>query len=196
MDRNILRANNEEDFNTLQEAIERFVSGKGLQGVTDDKTIVGIINTEIIPQLMADDYYSEPDWDRLKARMDQRLRSGKVPKAETAEDDTKEQIQASETETQHDTSGIQKAQHDKEALRKLEARCERLKTKNKMLIIIAAAELAMIMILTICLCVCLIGKSSDKKDSSKSSAALVDFGSSEIKEDIYDRLQPIASEKI
>ena len=51
MDRNILRANNKTDFENLQKSISKFVSGNGLPNVTDDKTIVGLINTDILADL-------------------------------------------------------------------------------------------------------------------------------------------------
>lgn len=76
MDRNILKANNETDFIDLQKSISKFISGNGLPNVTDDKTIVGLINTDIMADLKDDKYYDEPDWDKLNKNMKRKLREG------------------------------------------------------------------------------------------------------------------------
>lgn len=79
MDRNILRANNKTDFENLQKSISKFVSGNGLPNVTDDKTIVGLINTDILADLKDEEYYKEPDWDKLNENMKRKLREGRRP---------------------------------------------------------------------------------------------------------------------
>lgn len=76
MDRNILRANNETDFEDLQKGVSKFISGNGLPNVTDDKTIVGLINTDVLADLKDDEYYKEPDWDKLNENMKRKLREG------------------------------------------------------------------------------------------------------------------------
>lgn len=68
MDRNVLKANDPEDFRKLQESISAFISGNGIPGVTDDKTIVGVINTKVVPKLKDEEYYREPDWKALKRK--------------------------------------------------------------------------------------------------------------------------------
>ena len=197
MDRNILRANNAEDFRTLQAAIEKFVSGNGLQGVTDDKTIVGLINTEIMPKLMNDDYYKEPDWDGLKARMEQRLRSVFTPEAEEPVSKADDEPQTSDARPQNEPPNIQRATHEKEALKRLEERCGKLEMKNRLLSMIAAAELAVILLLTICLCICFFVKNTDKRDNSRNSVSHSASGVNENKGELSDDLlQQDTSEQI
>ena len=74
MDRNILKANSPADFDALQRGVEKFIRGNGIEGVTDDKTIVGLINTKIMPSLKDDEYYKEPDWEKLKNDMKNKLK--------------------------------------------------------------------------------------------------------------------------
>lgn len=71
MDRNVLKANDSEDFIKLQNSISAFVSGNGISNVTDDKTIVGVINTKVVPTLKDKEYYCEPDWNSLKMKRDE-----------------------------------------------------------------------------------------------------------------------------
>ena len=42
-----------------------FFKGPCCKQITDDKTIVGIINTDVVPEMKADDFYTEPDWKTL-----------------------------------------------------------------------------------------------------------------------------------
>ena len=63
MDRNILPVNNHDDFRQVeQESIDYF---KQVEEITDDKTFVGIINTDFLPSLKEKSYYDEPDWVKL-----------------------------------------------------------------------------------------------------------------------------------
>lgn len=76
IDRNILAANNAEDFEKLQSRISAFIASEKFSkdyGVTDDKTIVGVINTGIMPALKNDEYYAKPDWEALHKNMKQRI---------------------------------------------------------------------------------------------------------------------------
>jgi len=65
MDTNILSVKTAADFENVQKEIEEIFSGEQSKHITDDKTIVGIINTEIKPEIKPDDYYKEPDWKLL-----------------------------------------------------------------------------------------------------------------------------------
>jgi hypothetical protein len=66
MDRNILTVNNANDFDSIQKEIKEFYSSEQVKSITtDDKTILGIINTEILPEIKLDSYYEEPDWESL-----------------------------------------------------------------------------------------------------------------------------------
>lgn len=65
MDRNILHVNNAADFENVQKEVEEFFNSKDSEKITDDKTIVGIINTDKTPETKPDEFYDEPDWKRL-----------------------------------------------------------------------------------------------------------------------------------
>lgn len=65
MDRNILKVSTPADFENAQSEIQDFFSGPYSKQITDDKTIIGIINTSIVPEIRPDNYYVEPDWDAL-----------------------------------------------------------------------------------------------------------------------------------
>ena len=76
IDRNILAANNAEDFEKLQSRISAFIASEKFSkdyGVTDDKTIVGVINTGIMPALKDEKYYEAPDWEALHRNMAQKI---------------------------------------------------------------------------------------------------------------------------
>lgn len=65
IDKNIIKVLNQDDFEKLQSEIIEFFCGDDCKQITDDKTIVGIINTDIIPELKSDDFYQEPDWKTI-----------------------------------------------------------------------------------------------------------------------------------
>jgi hypothetical protein len=46
--------------------IEDYLKSKNLDFVGDDKTIVGLVNCDLIPQEKEPSYYEEPDWQTLK----------------------------------------------------------------------------------------------------------------------------------
>ncbi|MCL2690942.1 MAG: protein phosphatase 2C domain-containing protein [Candidatus Bathyarchaeota archaeon] len=65
MDRNILKVKSSADFEKVQKDVEEFFQGKHAKQITDDKTIVGIINTDVMPEVKPDKYYLEPNWKKL-----------------------------------------------------------------------------------------------------------------------------------
>lgn len=65
MDNNILKLSSQVDFEKIQENVCDYLTGPQCSPITDDKTIVGIINTDVIPERKADEYYAEPDWNAL-----------------------------------------------------------------------------------------------------------------------------------
>lgn len=65
MDINILKVSTPADFENAQTEITDFFQSPYCKQITDDKTIVGIINTDITPDLKSDEYYAEPDWETL-----------------------------------------------------------------------------------------------------------------------------------
>ncbi|MBP5761755.1 MAG: protein phosphatase 2C domain-containing protein [Lachnospiraceae bacterium] len=65
IDNNVINARTSEDFNALQKEIEDYLSGEDLKNVSDDITVVGVINTGLPPAVKQEEYYSEPDFDKL-----------------------------------------------------------------------------------------------------------------------------------
>lgn len=159
MDRNILKANNSEDFRLLQAGVSRFVSQNGLPGVTDDKTIVGVINTDIMPQLKEDEYYKEPDWDMLGARMKKKLSEKNVQKQ-----------QASAHEPVYKA-----AEYDERHLEisRLKNKNSKIRNANSILRKIVIVQFCIIISLILCLCISLRHNgSNDKKERSKNASSV------------------------
>jgi serine/threonine protein phosphatase PrpC len=73
MDRNILSFKTVADFENAKKEIEDFFSGEHSKQITDDKTILGIINIDVMPEVKSDDYYTEPDWERLSREHREKL---------------------------------------------------------------------------------------------------------------------------
>ena len=73
MDINLLKVSTPADFENAQTEIAEFFNGPYSKQITDDKTIVGIINTSVVPETKPDDYYMEPDWQALAKAHHDRL---------------------------------------------------------------------------------------------------------------------------
>ncbi|MDR3343161.1 MAG: protein phosphatase 2C domain-containing protein, partial [Treponema sp.] len=65
MDTNILAVKTPTDFENAQEEIKSFFTSKDSKQITDDKTIVGIINTDVTPEVKPEQYYAVPDFEAL-----------------------------------------------------------------------------------------------------------------------------------
>lgn len=66
MDRNLLPLSNEDDFHQAENEIRDYLNGSVLESVSDDKTIVGIINTDITPLEKEQSYYEFPNIEMIK----------------------------------------------------------------------------------------------------------------------------------
>jgi hypothetical protein len=55
-----------DNYGPVSKKIEDYLESDNLSFVTDDKTMVGLINDEIVPQEKEPTYYEEPDWNKLK----------------------------------------------------------------------------------------------------------------------------------
>lgn len=73
MDTNILKVSTPADFENAQTEIMDFFKGPYSKQITDDKTIVGIINTDVTPETKPDEFYAEPDWKALAKEHHDRL---------------------------------------------------------------------------------------------------------------------------
>ena len=65
IDNSVINALTPADFASLDSEIRDYLSGDDVSGVTDDKTVVGVINTDITPAMMDESYYAEPDFGEL-----------------------------------------------------------------------------------------------------------------------------------
>lgn len=65
MDNNELKMT-EKNCKDIENAKREFLNGPVCKGVTDDKTIVVLVNSDVSPAKMGEDYYREPDWEALK----------------------------------------------------------------------------------------------------------------------------------
>lgn len=72
------------NFNKLQEKdvqqkLEQFISNIPDSQVNDDKTILVMVNSNITPKKLGDDYYKSPDWTELKKKRDEEYRKLAYP---------------------------------------------------------------------------------------------------------------------
>ena len=84
MDINVLKVSTPADFENAQTEIIDFFKGSYSRQITDDKTIVGIINTDVVPETKADDFYTEPDWKTLAKEHHDKLYEKKTVKEVTS----------------------------------------------------------------------------------------------------------------
>lgn len=73
MDINMLPLTNEADFRQAENEIRDYLNSSIMECVSDDKTIVGIINTEISPLEKEKSYYEMPDIDMIKLERNKAL---------------------------------------------------------------------------------------------------------------------------
>ncbi|MDR2546718.1 MAG: protein phosphatase 2C domain-containing protein [Lachnospiraceae bacterium] len=65
MDNNVMGAS-PETIELVGKEREKFLNGEGCASITDDKSIIVLINDKVLPELKEDSYYIEPDWDTLQ----------------------------------------------------------------------------------------------------------------------------------
>ncbi len=63
----------------VQQKIEQFISNIPGSQVNDDKTILVMVDTNIVPNKLKDDYYKSPNWDELKKKHDEEYRKSAYP---------------------------------------------------------------------------------------------------------------------
>ncbi len=71
MDNNVLGINCD-NHQVIKESRLNFINGKNCSMITDDKTILVLVNSDVIPSLKEDDYYKEPDWGKLQDEWNRR----------------------------------------------------------------------------------------------------------------------------
>lgn len=64
MDNYLLRVS-EDNIGEIEKSRKDFLESANCDSITDDKTVVVIINQNVIPKLQDDSYYEEPDWGEL-----------------------------------------------------------------------------------------------------------------------------------
>jgi serine/threonine protein phosphatase PrpC len=65
VDNNILNIKTQNDFDKVKTKVKTCFTGEQTSLITDDKTLVGIINTDELPDEREDSYYKEPDWKEI-----------------------------------------------------------------------------------------------------------------------------------
>ena len=70
-DNNVLKLS-KETVEEVAKSRESFLSSDACAAITDDKTLVVIVNTAANPELQYDSYYEEPNWQELKLEWDKK----------------------------------------------------------------------------------------------------------------------------
>lgn len=65
MDNNWLDAS-KENIKEISQSREAFLNSEAYSPVSDDKTVLVVINPNIKPTFQSDEYYAEPDWNKLQ----------------------------------------------------------------------------------------------------------------------------------
>lgn len=178
LDRNILAANNEKDFEALQDRISGYISSDKFSrnyNISDDKTLVGVINTDIIPALKSDEYYAEPDWKALHKNMTDiiynRKRIDELPKGSDVSPNADDGKMTDTTVNHAEDEKPSKYQRQKiiELENALARERERIKYKDKRLTVFGIVILAQLLILIILVLVLIFGNGSDPSDKKSAS---------------------------
>ena len=53
-------------IDNTQDEVKSFLLSDNCKPITDDKTVVAIINNDVVPEMKQADYYAEPDWKKLR----------------------------------------------------------------------------------------------------------------------------------
>lgn len=64
---------------SVQERMEQFVSNIPHNQVNDDKTLLVMVNTSIVPSRLDEDYYKSPNWEQLKKKHDEEYKKIAYP---------------------------------------------------------------------------------------------------------------------
>jgi serine/threonine protein phosphatase PrpC len=75
IDRNLLTVNSMKDFVKIKTEIEAFLNSEYNAKITDDKSIAAVINLSTLPIVRTDEYYAEPEWERLQNENKKKLYS-------------------------------------------------------------------------------------------------------------------------
>lgn len=67
MDNNILHCN-EKNVSDIQKSREEFLQSEACAAITDDKTLLVILNLQRMSKIKEDKYYAEPDWEALQEK--------------------------------------------------------------------------------------------------------------------------------
>ena len=98
MDITVLKVATPADFENAQSEIIDFFSGQYSMQITDDKTIVGIINTQVVPDEKPEEFFTEPDWEGLAKEHRARLYSATTLIEPTEELELKADVKDNSTE--------------------------------------------------------------------------------------------------
>jgi serine/threonine protein phosphatase PrpC len=73
MDINFLEARSKKDFKVVQQEVEGFLRSHDMNQVTDDMTIVIVINTAIVPRRQQDSYYARINWESVRKKANKNI---------------------------------------------------------------------------------------------------------------------------
>lgn len=73
IDINVLQVKDVTDFEIVQSEVGDYFRNLNSRIISDDKTIVGVINLEITPEVCSKEYYQEPDWKSIKDKINRGL---------------------------------------------------------------------------------------------------------------------------
>lgn len=91
MDNNVLKLN-QDNCSEVAESRINFINGDKCKSITDDKTIVVLVNSDIKPEMKEEDYYKEPDWAKLQDDWNRRAYPHLYKKQEDSNVPTNESI--------------------------------------------------------------------------------------------------------
>ena len=79
MDNTILKVS-DENIDSVSQELEIYLNSDACAAITDDKTVLVLINGDIQPKTKENSYYAEPDWDALKLEWDKKAYPHLYPK--------------------------------------------------------------------------------------------------------------------
>ena len=109
MDNNVLKMD-QDNCSEVAESRINFINGDKCKSITDDKTIVVLVNSDIQPEMKEEDYYKEPDWTTLQDEWNRRayphLYKKKEPDNKQANDAIAKQSETEDKENENAKKGI------------------------------------------------------------------------------------------
>lgn len=103
MDNNILNFSDETKTSIIKER-EDYLDSDSFASITDDKTIVVLLNGEVYPTIKDDSYYSEPDWAAFQLEWNKKAYPHLYDGNDTASSEAEKEAPENETEVASEDS--------------------------------------------------------------------------------------------